>query len=112
MILSFYCVQFFVRTTYFESEYVDFKTIDSRRNRITHDYLNVKLHASSEELNKDSNIVEIDELYAQTLSVLILAKYAVLYIVSAISISENKKQNGNNRTVEIEYQSKPGQSYL
>lgn len=97
---------------YFESEHVDFKMIDFRRNRITHDYLNVKLHESSVEMEEETDIIQIDELYAQTKRVLTLAKYTVLYAVSAVAISENEKQEGLDKVVSVEYQSKPGQPFL
>ncbi|MDH5552777.1 MAG: LA2681 family HEPN domain-containing protein [Nitrosomonas sp.] len=97
---------------YFESEHVGFKTIDFRRNKITHDYLNVKLHESSKEIEGELGFIQIDELYAQTKRVLILAKYAILYAVSAVAISENKKREDLDKTVSIEYQRKPGKPFL
>jgi len=99
---------------YFESEHVDFKTMDTRRNRITHDYLNVKLSVLEEE-NAISTI-GLDELQAQTKKVLHLAKYAVLYAVSAVVIAENAKKNDRENDTDgifnFEYFSNPGQPFL
>jgi len=78
---------------YFESEHVDFKTIDTRRNRITHDYLAVLRGIDA--VAADSEITA-SELYRQTLAVLRLAKYATLYAVSALHIAERKKGSPKN----------------
>jgi tetratricopeptide (TPR) repeat protein len=96
---------------YFESEHVDFSTIDSHRNRITHDYLNVKLHASEKE-KRDGGTIELDELQKQTGKVLHLAKYAILYSVSAVSAAESDKQDDTEKTAEIKVPNKPGQPFL
>ena len=50
---------------YFEGEHIDLKTIDARRNRITHDYLNVKLYTTDAERNEIS-AVALDDLSNQT----------------------------------------------
>ena len=73
---------------YFESEHVDFKTIDARRNRITHDYLAVIQGADTIAIESE---IMASELYRQTLAILRLAKYAVLYAVSAVRIAESQK---------------------
>ena len=52
---------------YFEDAKVDFKTIDKRRNRITHDYLNVKPYL--EEEDSKETVIGLDELGQQTKSV-------------------------------------------
>jgi hypothetical protein len=85
---------------YFESEHVDLKSIDTRRNLLTHDFLSVVENIS--EANDFENGITKGELHRQTLSVLRLAKYAVLYIVSAVYISEEARQNGA-KTLSIKY---------
>ena len=96
---------------YFEDTKVDLKTIDARRNRITHDYLNIKLYAAKDDNN--DIVVSLDELRQQTKDVLSLAKYAVLYAVSAINITEGQKEElSDKRTVPITYGSKPGDVFL
>lgn len=94
---------------YFESEHVDLKTIDRRRNKITHDYLAVKLYALEDE---NDSVISLDELQTQTNKVLHLAKYATLYVVSAVSIAENTKAKGAGNLVDIEYLDRPGQPFL
>lgn len=95
---------------YFENAKVDLKTIDSRRNRITHDYLNVKLYTAKED-NKE-NVIGLDELKQQTKDVLRLAKYAVLYAVSSINIAEMQREIPGKSTVPIIYNGKPGDTFL
>ncbi len=95
---------------YFEDANVDLKTIDLRRNRITHDYLNVKLFLSKDE--SDESIIGLDELSQQTKDVLRLAKYAVLYVVSSVNITELQKRTTNERVVPIMSDSKPGDTFL
>jgi tetratricopeptide (TPR) repeat protein len=96
---------------YFESEHVDFNTIDNRRNRITHNYLTVKLYSETEKDNDD--IIGLDELQQQTKRVLHLAKYATLYAVSAVFIAEAKKDGDEQlKATEISVHSKPGESFL
>lgn len=95
---------------YFEDAKVDFKTIDSRRNRITHDYLNVKLYVGKDD-NKNI-VIGLDELRRQTKDVLRLAKYAVLYVVSSINIAEMRKKKSDERVMPIIYDGKPGDTFL
>lgn len=95
---------------YFENAKVDFKTIDARRNRITHDYLNVKLYTTKDD-DKET-VIGLDELGRQTKDVLILAKYAVLYAVSAVIISESRKKHNEEHVVSITHDSKPGDTFL
>lgn len=95
---------------YFENAKVNLKTIDSRRNRITHDYLNVKLYPAKDD-NKD-NVIGLDELRYQTKDVLRLAKYAVLYAVSSINIAEMRKKTSDERVMPIIYDGKPGDIFL
>jgi len=96
---------------YFQSEYVDFHAIDFRRNRITHDYLTVKLYALDEE-KKEKNIIDLAELQKQTVEVLRLAKYAILYSVSAVSIEESKKEHSEDKVFEMNVPRNPGKPYL
>lgn len=95
---------------YFENANVELRTIDSRRNRITHDYLNVKLYTSKG--NNEDGVIGFDELTRQTKDVLRLAKYAVLYIVSSINISELQKQPPDKRVAPITYGSKSGDTFV
>ena len=95
---------------YFEDAKVDLKTIDLRRNRITHDYLNVKLHVSKNDVQE--TCISLDELGRQTRDVLSLAKYAVLYAVSSINVAEEQKRPSNERSMPIIYDGKPGEVFL
>ncbi|MFH1908393.1 MAG: LA2681 family HEPN domain-containing protein [Chloroflexota bacterium] len=95
---------------YFEDAKVDFKTIDARRNRITHDYLNVKLYVAKDD-NTES-VIGLNELRRQTKDVLRLAKYAVLYAVSSINIAEMRKKTSDERVMPIIYDGKPGDTFL
>lgn len=95
---------------YFEDAKVDLKTIDGRRNKITHDYLNVKLFLDKEV--KQDGIIGLDELGKQTKDVLLLAKYAVLYAVSSINIAEMQRKTSGERVMPIVYDSKPGDIFL
>lgn len=95
---------------YFENAKVDLKTIDTRRNRITHNYLNVKLCVTKDD-NKET-VMELDELERQTIDVLLLAKNAVLYAVSAVNIAESRKKTSNERVVPMIYASKLGDTFL
>lgn len=90
---------------YFESEHVDLKTIDTRRNQLTHNYLAVV--ANEDDTKYVENSITKEELYRQTLSVLYLAKYAILYTVSAIYISENANQS-RAKSMRIRYEQKWG----
>jgi len=74
---------------YFESQNVNLQSIDYRRNLISHDFLFVIRDKSQED--PKSNEISIDLLYSQTLEVLQLAKYAILYAVSSVGISEKSK---------------------
>lgn len=93
---------------YFEQEHVDLTTIDTRRNRITHDYLSLRLfHAN----NETEEVADYDNFGRQTLEVLLLAKYAILYAVSAVNLAETQKKTGE-RTAEITIYANPGQPYM
>jgi hypothetical protein len=85
---------------YFESEHVDLKSIDKRRNLLTHDYLSVIVNTSK--AGDLENVITKEELHRQTLSVLRLSKYAVLYMVSAIYISEEANHD-DTKTISIKY---------
>ena len=95
---------------YFENAKVDLKTIDTRRNRITHDYLNVKLYVAHDDSKE--NVIGLEELESQTKDVLLLAKYAVIYIVSAVNIAEERKEASNERLMPMVYGDKPGDIFL
>lgn len=95
---------------YFENARVDLKTIDTRRNRITHDYLNIKLFVMKDESKE--GVISLDELEGQTKDVLLLAKYAVLYVVSAVNIAERQKGESGESVMPMIYDSKPGESFL
>lgn len=95
---------------YFENEKVDLKTIDNRRNKITHDYLDVKLYTSKKDENE--NTIDLDGFKRQTKDVLLLAKKAVLYVVSAINIAELQKERTNIRAMPITVESAKGQPFL
>ena len=94
---------------YFENAKVDLKTIDIRRNYITHDYLNVKLYTTQDD--DSESIIGLDELTRQTKDVLLLAKYAVLYIVSAVNITEEQKEKPDKFVMPIIYGRKPGETF-
>jgi hypothetical protein len=95
---------------YFENANVDLKTIDTRRNRITHDYLNVKLYVANDDSKE--TVLGLDELERQTKDVLLLAKYAVLYAVSAVNMAERRKKISDERVMPMIYDSKPGDTFL
>jgi tetratricopeptide (TPR) repeat protein len=90
---------------YFESEHVDFKTIDSRRNHITHDHLAVRGEEPGKAASSDQELTA-EELENQTLEILKLAKSSILYAVSAVHLAERKK--GKRPTTEVRYKSAPG----
>lgn len=91
---------------YFESEHVDFKTIDRRRNLLTHDYLKIEERNEDSEEGGERSISE-SAFRDATLRVLSLARLATLYAVNAISIEE--RVNGRNaKKVTIRYESAPG----
>lgn len=94
---------------YFEDARVNLKTIDIRRNRITHDYLNVKFYIDEED-NKET-VIRPDELGQQTKDVLRLAKYAVLYAVSSVNIAEKRRKTHGQQTMPIFYGYKPGDTF-
>ena len=94
---------------YFEDARVDLKTIDMRRNRITHDYLNVKSYMDEED-NKET-VIGPDELGQQTNDVLRLAKYAVLYAVSSINIAERREKPFGQQTMPMFYGNKSGDTF-
>ncbi len=94
---------------YFESEHVDFKVIDSRRNRMTHDYLAVpKAGVLNTELPDGE--ISLDELHRQVLSVLKLAKHAILYVVLSIRLAEENKQTTSSHHLSGEIESSLGDS--
>jgi tetratricopeptide (TPR) repeat protein len=93
---------------YFEREQVDLSTIDTRRNKIAHDYLAVRLFHSK---NENDEAVGLDDFARQTKDVLILAKLAVIYAVSAVNIAEAQK-SPVKRTGQIIYESTPGQPFM
>lgn len=95
---------------YFENTKVDLKTIDTRRNCITHDYLNVKLYTSQDD-NMES-VISLDELAEQTKDVLLFAKHAVLYVVSAVNVAERQKEKPDKISVPIIYDSKLGETFF
>ena len=90
---------------YFESEHVDFKTIDSMRNKIVHDHLTILSEYNAQ--NHSKVAISHSEMKDKTLSVLLLAKYATLYLVSAINISELQKSSGDFAPT-IYYRNFPG----
>jgi len=90
-----------VCTDYFESHHVDFKTIDEVRNWITHDFLSI---LPDGEVANSPMEVPYSEFKQQTVNVLRLAKYAILYAVSAINIGEAQKpEAGRVQVVEYTY---------
>jgi tetratricopeptide (TPR) repeat protein len=93
---------------YFEREHVDLKTIDIRRNKITHDYLTMRLFTADTE---SDSVVNLDSFAEQTENVLRLAKYAILYVVSAVNISEAQKKS-TGPSGDVFYLSNPGQPFL
>lgn len=95
---------------HFETNHLDLQKIDHRRNKITHDFLNVKLNMTKTEM-LDDNLILLDDLYHQTEEVLQLVKYAILYTVSAVNIQEGNKNSSGN-AVDIEYWSSTGQPRL
>lgn len=98
---------------YFESEHVDLKTIDRRRNRITHDFLDVRLYLPQGQLGGDSGKIALDDLNGETGRVLLLAKYAVLYVLSAVQISEMQKQPiDDGKIYTREYLDRAGEAFL
>jgi tetratricopeptide (TPR) repeat protein len=94
---------------HFESEESDYKIIDERRNRITHDYLVILKKRGNEQLIEK---LTLKELQKETLKVLLLAKWATIYTVSAISIEENKIKHNLNITGNVVYQSSPGSKFV
>ena len=84
---------------------MDLKSIDFRRNLITHDYLRVLPDYSY--IEKTDKDIERTELVDGALSVLRLAKMAIMYTVNSISMSEAKKPSA--RTVPWEYRHHHGE---
>ena len=81
------------------------QTIDFMRNRITHDYLTIL-----SEYNVPTNskaAISHSEMKDKTLSMLLLAKYTALYVVSAINIAEFQKRSGDSVPT-IYYHNIPG----
>lgn len=93
---------------YFEREQVDLTTIDARRNKITHDYLAVRLFHLK---NETDEAVDLDDFSQQTRNVLRLAKLAVLYAVSAVNLAEAQKES-SEKTGKFIYYSNPGQPFM
>jgi hypothetical protein len=91
---------------YFEDKDVELRTINYRRNRITHDYLLVKSNDRSQPLLGDG--ITFENLSSQTMKVLHLAKNAILYAVSAIAIEEARKDNSKRKKLNIKYSSTTG----
>ena len=93
---------------YFEQEQVDLSTIDTRRNKITHDYLAVQLFHLADDSDE---AVSLDDFVKQTKEVLKLAKHAVLYAVSAVNLAEAQKEPGG-KVGYISYDHNPGYPFL
>ncbi|MFZ3080330.1 MAG: LA2681 family HEPN domain-containing protein [Bellilinea sp.] len=93
---------------YFEQKHVDLTTIDKRRNKITHDYLTVRLFHLK---NESDEVVDLDDLAKQTRDVLLLAKHAVVYAVSAVNLAEAQKKT-IEKTGHLIYGSNPGQPFM
>lgn len=93
---------------YFEREQVDLSTIDTRRNKITHDYLAVQLFHLADDSDEG---VSLDDFVKQTKEVLKLAKHAVLYAVSAVNLAEAQKEPGG-KVGYISYDHNPGYPFL
>jgi tetratricopeptide (TPR) repeat protein len=89
---------------YFERHQVDLSSIDNRRNQITHDYLQIKDSISTDE---DKQTISMGELYNETLEVLHIAKFAIIYAMNAININELRKTK-TEETLLVEYDDKPG----
>lgn len=92
---------------YFEQEHVDLSTIDSRRNRITHDYLRIRINSEKED---PIEAVDIKNFIEQTRQVLYLAKHAILYVVNAINFAESRKTS-DMKVGHFIYKSHPGNPY-
>lgn len=95
---------------YFESKHIDLRIFDKRRNRITHDYLLVKLYLADEGGQIDHEM-SLDDLKTQTIAVLKLVKYAIIYVVSSVNIAERGKETGDH-VATIEYQKLQGMRFL
>jgi hypothetical protein len=61
--------------------------------------------------NGTDEAVDLDDFARQTKNVLILAKLAVLYAVSAVNLAEAQKKPGG-KTGYITYESNPGQPFM
>lgn len=68
-------------------------------------------HANEGEEN-ENKIIGLVELYSQTKKVLILAKYAVLYAIFAITIEEEIKSTDKGSKFNRTFESRPGQTFL
>jgi len=91
---------------YFESEHADFKTIDLRRNYLTHDYLTIRSDGEAE--NSDKRVISENALREETLRTMKLAKHATLYAVSAIGIAEMLKKRDGKKAITVDYESIAG----
>ena len=94
---------------YFEQEHVDLTTIDAHRNRITHDYLAVRLFHSKKGTDE---VVDLDEFAQETLKVLQLAKHAILYAVSAVNLAEVQKRSADEKIGQFIYGAVPGRPFM
>jgi len=90
---------------YYDAQLTDLPAIDKRRNRMTHDYLLV-LPRHADDSHDDAAIM-LGDLIDGTLRTLRLAKYSVLYCVSAIYIAEARKQR-RGKTIPVVYRDTPG----
>lgn len=95
---------------YYENEHADYKTIDSRRNRITHDFLQVYLYEAAN-LNT-ANCVSLSELRKEIRSILHLTKSAILYAVSAVNIAEYNRTQRDDSVLTQKLISEPGQGFI
>lgn len=95
---------------YYESSHFDLKAIDTRRNKITHDYLLVRLHPADVE-DQDNHEVSLDGLSAQTGEVLELVKHAIMYLVTAVNLAEIKEEP-KGKVAEVQYFRSPGTRFM
>lgn len=72
---------------------------------MTHDYLKVVDAMDNTRLVDDS--IDENALYQQTTSILKLAKYAILYMVSAVNIAESRKEK-TGKVLPISYEKSEG----
>ena len=77
---------------FYEAEQTDLSLIDTRRNRMTHDYLLVL--PSNQVAHVDQSSISLPQLTQETLRTMQLAKNAVLYAISAMSAAERTSSRG------------------